>query len=95
MSSCGLINDKILKMDRIITDNSKVNENLLNEVNNVKKQNKELIVKNMDLQEQLLIQRVSQQRELLIAYELSEIENPNIREKVLAKQKVEKYISNL
>ena len=82
-------------MDRIITDNSKVNENLLNEVNNVKKQNKELIVKNMDLQEQLLIQRVSQQRELLIAYELSEIENPNIREKVLAKQKVEKYISNL
>lgn len=68
MSSCGLINDKILKMDRIITDNSKVNENLLNEVNNVNKQNKELIVKNMDLQEQLLIQRVSQQRELLIAF---------------------------
>ena len=56
-------------MDRIITDNSKVNENLLNEVNNVNKQNKELIVKNMDLQEQLLIQRVSQQRELLIAWE--------------------------
>jgi len=69
MSSCGLINDKILKMDRIITDNSKVNENLLNEVNNVNKQNKELIVKNMDLQEQLLIQRVSQQRELLKAWD--------------------------
>ena len=53
-------------MDRIITDNSKVNENLLNEVNAVNKQNKELIVKNMDLQEQLLIQRVSNRRELLI-----------------------------
>lgn len=52
-------------MDRIITDNSKVNENLLNEVNAVNKQNKELIVKNIDLQEQLLIQRVSQQSELL------------------------------
>jgi len=55
-------------MDRIITDNSKVNENLLNEVNALNKQNKELIVKNIDLQEQLLIQRVSQQRELLLAY---------------------------
>jgi len=55
-------------MDRIITDNSKVNENLLNEVNALNKQNKELIGKNIDLQEQLLIQRVSQQRELLLAY---------------------------
>jgi len=55
-------------MDRIITDNSKVNENLLNEVNAVNKQNKELIVKYMDLQEQLLIQRVSNRRELLIAF---------------------------
>lgn len=54
-------------MERIITDNSKVNENLLNEVNALNKQNKELIVKNMDLQEQLLIQRVSQQRELLLS----------------------------
>jgi len=44
---------------------------------------------------QLLLHNVSQQRELLIAYELSEIENSNIREKVLAEQKVEKYISNL
>jgi len=55
-------------MDKIITDNSKVNENLLNEVNAVNKQNKELIVKNMDLQEQLLIQRVSNRRELLKHY---------------------------
>ena len=55
-------------MDRIITDNSKVNENLLKEVNAVHKQNKELIVKIMDLEEQLLIQRVSQQRELLKAF---------------------------
>ncbi len=38
---------------------------------------------------------VSQQRELLIAYELSNIEHPNIRDKEVAKQKVEKYISNL
>jgi len=56
-------------MDRIITDNSKVNENLLNEVNALNKQNKELIVKNIDLQEQLVLSGVSQQRELLIAYE--------------------------
>jgi hypothetical protein len=55
-------------MDRIITDNSKVNENLLNEVNAVNKQNKELIVKNIDLQEQLLIQRVSKRSELLKHY---------------------------
>lgn len=61
-------------MDRVITDNSKVNENLLNEVNAVNKQNKELIVKNIDLQEQLLIQRVSQQRELLIGL-LTKLEN--------------------
>ncbi len=48
----------LIKMDRIITDNSKVNENLLNEVNAVNKQNKELIFKNMDLQEQLLMKDV-------------------------------------
>ena len=48
-------------MDRIITDNSKVNENLLkvnenllNEVIALNNKNKELIVKNIDLQEQLL-----------------------------------------
>ena len=40
-------------MNKIITDNSKVNQNLLNEVKALNKQNKELIVKNMDLQEQL------------------------------------------
>ena len=47
------------------------------------------------LGQSLLIDSVSQQRELLIAYELSKIEHPNIREKEVAKQKVEKYISNL
>jgi hypothetical protein len=34
-------------------------------INSLESQNKELIVKNMDLQEQLSIPRVSQQRELL------------------------------
>ena len=47
------------------------------------------------LGQSLLIDSVSQQRELLIAYELSKIEHPNIREKEVANQKVEKYISNL
>tara|TARA_R100000544_G_C2177839_1_gene35399 strand:- start:48 stop:296 length:249 start_codon:yes stop_codon:yes gene_type:complete len=61
-------------MDKIITDNSKVNENLLNEVNAVNKQNKELVVKNIDLQEQLLIQRVSNRRKLLIGL-LTKLEN--------------------
>ena len=46
-------------MNKIITDNSKVNENLLNEVKVLNKLNKELIVKNIDLKEQLIIHGVS------------------------------------
>jgi len=69
-------------MDRIITDNSKVNENLLNEVNNVKKQNKELIVKNMDLQEQLRLYRVSNSSDLYVV-ELSDEEIKIIDQKEL------------
>ena len=77
-------------MDRIITDNSKVNENLLKEVNAVHKQNKELIVKIMDLEEQLLIQRVSQQRELLAF--AKEMQNIGFNEMDDAEKVVDIYI---
>jgi hypothetical protein len=46
-------------MNETKTDNSKVNENLLNEVKVLNKQNKELLALNIDLREQLFIHGVS------------------------------------
>jgi len=77
-------------MDRIITDNSKVNEKLLNEVKSLTKQNKELKAKNKDLQEQLITQRVSQQRELLLGF-AGQMQSINV---IRPEKDVEKYVEN-
>ena len=66
---------------------------LLNEVNAVNKQNKELIVKCMDLQEQLRIQRVSQQRELLEAF-TEQIKKDNELTETVNFQDINKFLAS-
>ena len=45
--------------------------------------------------EQFSLHGVSHQRELLIAYELRNIEHPNVVDKEVAKKQAQEYLSNL